>query len=158
MALRFMLCNNPVNIEKLIISLQHDWIGFSRCPDTASRHDSQHFDNVFDTGNTSKEVYADRGYPSKGRAAWLKEHGYGNQIQRKGSSNKPLSACQQRRNHRIAKTRARVEHVFAAIERMRGKTIRTVGQSRANFAMTMMATCYNLKRLVYFQKAGIEVF
>jgi hypothetical protein len=24
--------------------------------------------------------------------------------------------------------------------------------------MTMMATCYNLKRLVYFQKAGIEVF
>ena len=125
--------------------------------DTASRHDSQHFDNVFDTGNTSKEVYADRGYPSKGREAWLKENGYRNQIQRKGSSNKPLSECQQRRNHRIAKTRARVEHVFAAIEQMGGKAIRTIGQYRANFAMTMMATCYNLKRLVYFQKAGIKV-
>jgi len=42
-----------------------------------------------------------------------------------------LSECQQRRNKRIAKT-------------------------RANFAMTMMAACYNLKRLVYFQEAGIE--
>jgi len=126
--------------------------------DTASRHDSKHFDNVFDRGNTSKDVYADRGYPSKEREAWLKENGYRNQIQRKGSSNKPLSECQQRRNHRIAKTRARVEHIFGAIEQMGGKTVRTIGQSRANFAMTMMATCYNLKRLVYFQKAGIEAF
>jgi len=70
----------------------------------------------------------------------------------------PLSECQQRRNHRIAKIRARVEHVFGAIDQMKGKAIPTIGQSRANFAMTMMATCYNLKRLVYFQKAGIEVF
>ncbi|SDM96653.1 transposase, partial [Stutzerimonas balearica] len=60
--------------------------------------------------------------------------------------------------HRIAKTRARVEHVFASIEQMGGKLIRTIGQGRANFAMTMMAACYNLKRLVYFQKAGIKAF
>jgi len=126
--------------------------------DTASRHDSQHFDNVFDTSNTRKDVYADRGYPSKEREVWLKENGYRNQIQRKGSSSKPLSECQQRRNHRIAKTRARVEHIFGAIEQMGGKAVRTIGQSRANFAVTMMATCYNLKRLVYFQKAGIEAF
>ena len=126
--------------------------------DTASRHDSRHFNDVFDTENTSKDVHADRGYPSKEREAWLKEKGYRNQIQRKETSNKPLSECQQRRNHRIANTRARVEHVFGAIEQMGGKAVRTIGQSRANFAMTMMATCYNLKRLVYFQKAGIEAF
>ena len=91
-------------------------------------------------------------------SAWLKESGYRNQIQRKGSSSKPLSACQQRRNHRIAKPRARVEHVFGAIEQMGGKAIHTIGQSSANFAMTMMATCYKLKRLVYFQKRGIVAF
>ena len=125
---------------------------------TASTHDSQHFDNVFDTSNTSRDVYADRGYPSEDREAWLKAKGFRNPIQRKGTRNKPLSECQQRRNHRIAKTRARVEHVFAAIEQMGGKTIRTIGQARASFAMTMMAACYNLKRLVYFQKAGIEAF
>ncbi len=66
--------------------------------------------------------------------------------------------CQQRRNKRIAKTRARVEHVFAAIEQMGGKLLRTIGQKRANFAMTMMAACYNLKRLVYLQRAEIEAF
>lgn len=76
----------------------------------------------------------------------------------KGKRNKPLSACQQRRNHRIAKTRARVEHVFASIEQMGGKLIRTIGQARANFALTMMAACYNLKRLAYFRKAGVEAF
>lgn len=88
----------------------------------------------------------------------MKEKGFRNQIQRKGKRNKPLSECQQGRNHRIAKTRARVEHVFAAIEQMGGKMIRTIGQARASFAMTMMATCYNLKRLVYFRKAGIMAF
>ena len=98
------------------------------------------------------------GYPSEKREAWLKENGFRNQIQRKGKRNKPLSECQQRRNHRIAKTRARVEHVFGAIEQMGGKMLRTIGQARASFAMTMMAACYNLKRLVYFQKAGIEAF
>ena len=126
--------------------------------DTARTHDSQHFDNVFDTANTSRDVYADRGYPSAEREAWLKENGFRSPIQRKGHRNKPLSDCQQRRNTRIAKTRARVEHVFGAIEQMGGKLLRTIGQARANFAMTLMAACYNLKRLVYLQKAGIEAF
>ncbi|WP_434662408.1 IS5 family transposase [Paraburkholderia sp. A3BS-1L] len=126
--------------------------------DTASTHDSQHFENVFDTSNTSRDVYADRGYPSDGREAWLKEKGFRNQIQRKGKRNKALSACHQRRNQRIARTRARVEHVFATIEQMGGKLIRTIGQARASFAMTMMAASYNLRRLVYFGKAGIEAF
>lgn len=125
---------------------------------TASTHDSTHFEDVFYTLNTSRDVFADRGYTSAGREGWLKDKGYRNQIQRKGKRNKPLSECQQRRNHRIAKTRARVEHVFAAIDQMGGKLIRTIGQTRANFAMTMMAACYNLKRLVYFEKAGIEAF
>lgn len=126
--------------------------------DTASTHDSQHFEKVFDAGNTSRDVYADRGYPSEEREAWLQANGMRNQIQRKGQRNKPLSECQQRRNQRIAKTRARVEHVFGAIEQMGGKLVRSIGQARANFAMTMMAACYNVKRLVYFQRAGIVAF
>lgn len=124
--------------------------------DTASPHDSQHFDEVLAPHNTSRDVYADRGYPSEAREAWLKANGYRNQIQRKGARNKPLSECQARRNQRIAKTRARVEHPFAAIAQMGGKLIRTIGQARANFAMAMMAACYNIKRLVYFQEAGIQ--
>ena len=51
-----------------------------------------------------------------------------------------------------------MEHPFAAIAQMGGKLIRTIGQARASFAMTMMAACYNLKRLTYFQKARIVAF
>lgn len=32
--------------------------------DTANTHDSQHFDNVFDAGKTSRDVYAGRGSPT----------------------------------------------------------------------------------------------
>lgn len=39
--------------------------------DNASTHDSLHFDDVFDTRNTSRDVYADRAYPSEEREAWL---------------------------------------------------------------------------------------
>ena len=35
--------------------------------DTARTHDSQHFDKVFDASNTSRDVYADRSYPSTER-------------------------------------------------------------------------------------------
>ena len=48
--------------------------------------------------------------------------------------------------------------MLGAIEHRGGKLLRTIGQMRANFAMTMMAACYNLKRRVYFQEAGIEAF
>lgn len=126
--------------------------------DTASTGDACHFAEAFDPANTSRDVYADRGYPSKEREEWLKREGYRNQIQRKGQRNKPLSACQQRRNHRIAKSRARVEHVFAGFEQMGGKLVRTIGQARANFAMTMTATAYNIKRLAFFTKMEVVAF
>ena len=126
--------------------------------DTASVHDSQHFDEVLDPNNTSRDVYADRGYPSKEREAKLKVSGYRNRIQRKGTKSKALSACQQRRNRRLSKTRARVEHVFAGIHHMGGKCLRTIGQARANFVLTMMSTAYNIKRFVFLREAGVEAF
>jgi hypothetical protein len=51
-----------------------------------------------------------------------------------------------------------VEHTFAAIAQMGGKLIRTIGQARANMAMTMMAACYNLKRLVDLREARVVAF
>ena len=126
--------------------------------DTARVHDGKHFEAVLDQTNTSSDVYADRGYPSQARESDLKASGYRPQIQRRGTSKRKLSECQQRRNHRIAKVRARVEHVFAAIAQMGGKLIRTIGQARADFGMTMMALCYNIKHLTCLKTAGIEAF
>jgi IS5 family transposase len=127
-----------VNVDK-----QHKFIR-KIVTDTASTHDSQHFVAVMNPADTKGDVYADQSYPSEEGEAWLKANGYLSRIQRKGQRNKLLSEARQGWNHRIAKTRARVEHAFAAI-----------GLARANFAMTMMATCYNLKLMAYCQRADI---
>ncbi len=121
---------------------------------TASEHDSRRFDEVIDEGNTSRDVYADRGYPGALRSEMLKVLGYREHIQRKAKPNQRLSDCQKGRNKRIAKIRVRVEHPFAQMRHMGGKIIRTIGQARATVAMTMMATCYNLKRLAQPRPAG----
>ena len=55
--------------------------------DTASAQDCRHFDNVSYTSNTSRDVYADRGYRSKERSTWLKQNGFRSYIQRKGQRN-----------------------------------------------------------------------
>ena len=125
---------------------------------TASEHDSTHFDEVLDEHNTSRDIYADRGFPSAQHSQMLKALGYREHIQRKAKAGKALSECQKGRNKRIAKTRARVEHPFAQMRHMGGKLIRTIGQARATVAMTMMAACYNLKRLAKFLDDGVDAF
>ena len=69
----------------------------------ASEHDGHHFDDVLDQSNTGKQVDTDKGYASAQRSATLKALGFKDGIQRKAQKNKPLSACQQRRNRAIAK-------------------------------------------------------
>jgi len=103
-------------------------------------------------------VDADKAYDSAQRREMLKVAGFKDGLQRKAHKNKPLSDCQQKRNQRIAKRRAKVEHVFAGIRHMGGKHIRTIGMARASVAMTMMAVCYNLKRLASFLHRGVDAF
>lgn len=79
-------------------------------------------------------------------------------IQCKGSKDKPISDAQQRRNHRIAKTRARVEHVFAGLAQMDGKAMRSIGLARATLYLNWKVASYNLQRLVYLKEAGVEAF
>ncbi len=85
---------------------------------------------VLDLRNTGKEVNADKAYPSAQRRAMLKALGFQDGIQRKANAKPPLSECQERRNHRIVKRRARVEHVFAGSRHMGGKFVRKIVQVR----------------------------
>jgi IS5 family transposase len=79
-------------------------------------------------------------------------------IQRKWTKDKPISDTQQRRNHRISKTRARVEHVFAGLAQLGGKAVRSIGLSRATLQLNWKVAAYNLQRLVYLKEARIEAF
>jgi IS5 family transposase len=124
----------------------------------AAVSDSVVFEALLDPNNTSRDIYADRGYPSAEREATLSAAGWPVQIQRKGSANKPISETQKQRNRRIATPRARVEHVFGSMRHMGGKLVRCMGIVRATFALHLKTASYNLERLVYLKERGIEPF
>ena len=121
-------------IQKIVIS-------------TASKSDTEQMEDVLDVANTSKDVYADRGYVNTEREKRLNNTGYRMHIQRKKKQGKPLSECQKKRNTRIARTRARVEHVFAQIHHMKGHQLRSIGIHRATVNLTLLAAAHNIKRL-----------
>ena len=125
---------------------------------TASEHDTNHFEDVLDAANTSRAVLADKGYVDGEREARLANAGWRMFIQRKGGKDKPLSETQEGRNRRIAKTRARVEHVFAGLAQLGGKTLRSIGLAGATLHLNWKAATYNLKRLCYLKEARIEAF
>ncbi len=105
-----------------------------------------------------RSVHTDKAYASRQRRQMLQLLGFVDAMQRRAQPDKPLSECQKRRIQRIASKRARVEHAFAGIRHMGGKFVRTIGQARATVAMTMMAACYNLKRLASFLERGVDAF
>ncbi|CUI08768.1 Mobile element protein [Janthinobacterium sp. CG23_2] len=125
---------------------------------TASEHDTLHFEAVLDPSNTNRNVLADKGYVDGEREDRLTQQGWSMHIQRKGSKGKPISEAQKRRNTRIARTRARIEHVFAGLAEMGGKGLRTIGLARATLQLNWKVAAYNLRRLVYLKEAGVEAF
>ena len=125
---------------------------------TASEHDTLHFEGVLDPTNTNRDILADKGYVDGEREARLNQQGWRMRIQRKGSKDKPISETQKRRNTRIAKTRARVEHVFAGLAQLGGKSLRSIGLARATLQLNWKVAAYNLRRLVHLKEARIEAF
>lgn len=120
--------------------------------------DTTIFEDLLDANNTSRDVYADRGYPSAQREAGLNKAGGRVHMQRKGTAKKALSATQKQRNRGIATPRARVEHVFGALAQMGGKLVRCIGIVRTTFALSIKAASYNLKRMVFLRKKGLAAF
>lgn len=125
---------------------------------TAKEHDTHHFEKVLDTSNTSRDVWADKGYQNHERELRLNREGWRLHIQRKAQRGQPQSDCQKRRNTRIARPRARVEHVFGAMKAMGGQTLRSIGLARATFGLSIQASVYNLRRLCSLKQCTIAPF
>ncbi len=117
--------------------------------------DTNVFEELLDLNNTSRDVYADRGYPSLERDAKLEQTGWRVPIQRRGHVSEGISDTQKRRNRAIATPRARVEHMFGALAQMGGKLVRCLGIVRTTFFLHLKAASYNLKRLVYLKEHGV---
>lgn len=124
----------------------------------AAVHDTNHFEDLLDASNTSREVSADKGYVDGAREARLANAGWRVKVQRKARKGKPLGARQKGRNTTIARVRARVEHVFAGLHQMGGQLVRTIGLARAEFQITTKLAVYNLKRWASLRKCGTGAF
>jgi IS5 family transposase len=108
----------------------------------ASASDVKAAEGIFD-GN-DKVAYGDAAYPSLVLPA-----GVENQISEKPNRNRPLTEAQKENNHKKAKKRCRVEHVFAGMVQMCGGTsIRCKNKKRAVFNISMLNLVYNMRRVL----------
>lgn len=110
---------------------------------------------MLDQANTSRNIWADKGYENQSREQRLHQDSWRLHIQHKAKKGKPPSDCQKRRNTRIARPCARVEHVFGSNGAMGDKTIRSIGLVRAVFGLSIKAAVYNLRRRCSLKEGGV---
>ena len=134
---------NHVNIDK-----DTKLIAAAVCT-TANVHDSQVLDAVLrDEAAGGKEVWADSAYRSDEQEQSLKTSQHESQIHERAYRNKPLTEVQELGNTKKSRVRARVEHVFGAMENeMGGIFLRSIGAARAKVGVGLMNLTYNLKRI-----------
>lgn len=109
---------------------------------TASVNDLKAAEGIFDENDNA--AYGDSAYTS----IELPETAE-NQICEKANRNRPMTEEQKKNNHKKAKTRCRVEHVFAGMVQMVGGTnIRCKNLNRAVFNISMLNLLYNMRRVL----------
>ena len=113
----------------------------------AAVHDSQVFEELLDSENTSRDVYADSAYRSKESLKLLSKQGFRQHLQRKGCRYKKLTEREKRGNHTRSKTRCRIEHVYGVQAMMAGDLIlRCIGIIRARAKIGLRNLAYNMFR------------
>lgn len=111
----------------------------------ASQHDTTYFEEL--TAGETKAVYADSGYRGAAREQRLRQRGVmPGIIHKRVKGQLRVSAADQRRNTRLNRVRAVVEHPFAWIKNMGHRRTRYRGCVRNAFDFGLSATAYNLKR------------
>ena len=117
---------------------------------TASANDAKAAEGIFD--KTDNVAYGDSAYPSLELPANVE-----NRICEKANRNNPLTEEQRTNNHIKAKSRCRVEHVFAGMVQMVGGTkIRCKNINRAVFNISMLNLLYNMRRVVTLNRLCTE--
>jgi IS5 family transposase len=134
---------NHINIDR-----DTKLITASACT-AANVHDSQALDTVLRAEAAGgRRVWADSAYRSDEQELRLEESQHESQIHERAYRNKPLSCEQEQRNTEKSRIRARVEHVFGAMENdMGGIFLRCIGAARAKLGIGLMNLSYNLKRI-----------
>lgn len=118
----------------------------------ASVHDSQELAAVLRPASGEagggEQVFADSAYRSEATELALAASGHDSHIHERAWKNTPLTEQQEAQNTEKSRTRARVEHVFGAMETsMGGICLRSIGKARAVVGIGLMNLVYNLMRV-----------
>lgn len=110
---------------------------------TASTNDKVAARGIFN--EKDRVAYGDCAYPSLELPKDID-----NEICESPTKNHPLTAEQKERNHKKAKLRCRVEHVFAGIVQMvGGTTLRCKNLMRAELNISLINMIYNMRRIIF---------
>ena len=142
---------NHINVD-----VEH---GFIRCyyVTNAAVHDSQVMGSILDINNESQDLWADSAYQSQDRERVLKLMGFESHIHERSYRDKPLTEEQKENNREKSKIRAKVEHNFGSwVNEMGGKTIKVIGEVRAEAVIGLRNLAYNLKRYIFWQKQELN--
>jgi IS5 family transposase len=120
----------------------------------ANADDGQQLPDVLQVANTRKRLLADRGYDSAANRQTLQRHGLADGIARRAKPGQTAKVRLKQRNKTINRTRARVEHVFAALSQQGGKCVRAMTLARNALAITLQCAAYNARRLVWLVKSA----
>ena len=122
--------------------------------DAAAYEGARLREELLDKTNTSRKVWADTAYRSKANEAFMERNGFVSRVHRKKPKGKPMPEAVRRANNAKSKVRSRVEHVFAAQKDRMDLFVRTIGIARATTKIGMANLVYNIKRLLFLQRAA----
>jgi IS5 family transposase len=106
-------------------------------------------DELILANRDSGAVYADKAYDTHARRALLSRLGIKDGILHRPNKHHPLTDEQTRRNTALSKIRCRVETVFAVLKQVYGyRRTRYVGLLRNQLQLTLLAICFNLRRML----------
>ena len=114
---------------------------------SAAVHDSQVLEELLDTENSSRDVWADSAYRSQEKVAALSETGFPAHLQRKGCRHRKLTEREKQGNITRSKIRSRVEHVFGVQTQRAGTLLlRSIGKMCAQAKIGLRNLAYNIDR------------
>ncbi len=115
---------------------------------TASVHDSQvAWDLLAPQADKGQELYADKAYDSADVKKGIRLAKMKSRLLKSARRNTPLTPRQKALNTKLSKVRARVEHIFGAMDKqLGGLRTRAIGLVRATFHTGLTNLCYNLLR------------
>lgn len=105
---------------------------------------------LLDERDQGQDLHADKGYDWQDVKDGIALAKMNDCVLKQARRNSPLSEQDKQRNTGLSRVRARVEHVFASMNKqLGGLSVRAIGLVRATFRVGLTNLCYNLLRSLH---------